>query len=182
MCIINISGENMKYKNYNFSTNKYSISQIEKIISNNVLNHNDWFQISLRQSLTETFIEKYKDHIYWNAISSKQKLSEEFIEKYVDKVHWSSISFEQVLSESFIEKYKDRVKWDNIIISQKLSYDFIEKYMYKFSLGLSDLYSSHNKYNRKHIESLKVKYNSKYLIDTLSNDLNNDDTDPFFYV
>jgi len=88
----------------------------------------DWKYISQCQTLSEKFIEKFKDEICWNSISQCQTLSEEFIEKYKDKIDWYYISIYQTLSEKFIEKYKDTVNWPYISVYQILSEKFIEKY------------------------------------------------------
>ena len=87
-----------------------------------------WNSISQCQTLSEEFIEKYKDEVYWHYISQYQILSEEFIEKFEDKVDWYRISKYQKLSEKFIEKFEDEVYWYDISIYQKLSKEFIEKY------------------------------------------------------
>ena len=63
----------------------------------------EWvFQMNT-QELIELFSKKYgsnPNNWDWNYISIKQKLSEEFIEKFKDKVDWNWISLNQVLSES----------------------------------------------------------------------------------
>ena len=91
----------------------------------------DWYAVSRKFKLSESFIEKYQDKVNWTYISAYQKLSEEFIEKFQDKVDWYYISMHQKLSEGFIEKFQDKVYWNNVSTYQKLSEEFIEKYQDK---------------------------------------------------
>lgn len=92
------------------------------------LNNLDWESISKYQTLSEAFIEKFKDRIDWEYISYYQVLSEPFIEKFADKVNWNNISYYQALSEPFIEKFADKVNWEFISYYQTLSEQFIEKF------------------------------------------------------
>jgi hypothetical protein len=46
----------------------------------------DWDELSAAPSLTEGFIEKYKDYVNWKYITSTQKMSEDFIIKHLDKI------------------------------------------------------------------------------------------------
>ena len=154
--------------NYNFKDNKYSIDELEQIISNNELSKDDWDIISCYQKLTEDFIEKYIDNMYWDGISMLQKISEEFIEKYIDKVNWIGIQWEQKLSESFIERFKDKISWYVIIRSQNLSFEFLEKHLYCYSLYINDIDRFTNKYV---IIKLQEKYKEKYEIDKLNYEL-----------
>ena len=70
-------------------------------------------EIKILEEITD--IEKFFDEnmdnfgINWGYISIRQKLSEEFIEKYFDKVNWDSISRYQTLSEEFRQKHKDKI-------------------------------------------------------------------------
>lgn len=79
-----------------------------KIIVNSELA--DWNLIS-RRTLTEEFMNKYKDKLNWNIISGK-KLSENIIRKFQDYVNWDKISIKPYLSEDFIEEFKDKLNWD----------------------------------------------------------------------
>ena len=55
----------------------------------------------------ENFVEdEYTD---WNHISIHETLSEQFIEKYSDKLNWINIFIHQNLSKKFIEKHKDKI-------------------------------------------------------------------------
>lgn len=153
---------------YNFAFKKYSIDELDDIVSNNDLNSAEWYVISQNQKLTEDFIDKYNDRVNWVCISCFQNLSEEFIEKYRSVVSWNYISNHQVLSEKFIKKHKDVLYWNSIIINQKLSYELLEENLYRFSLYLSDINISKNK---DAIIKLQLKYSDKYAIDKLSYEL-----------
>jgi len=113
---------------------KYFINNWKNIKEENIsFTTNEWEEISSYQSLSEEFIEKYKNKVDWFYISKYQSLSEEFIEKHEDKVDWLYISQYQSLSEDFIEKYEDKVDWYYISIYQNLSIQFIFKYKNKIS-------------------------------------------------
>lgn len=129
----------------NLRENKYTIEELEDIIANYNLTHNDWVHISADQILTEEFIRMYKDNLNWVYLSWYQKLSESFIEEYVNKVDWN-----------------------NIVGSQKLSYKFLKKYLYKFSL-----YQPFRTRNAVDFIRLKYKYPHKYQIDKLGYTINN---------
>jgi hypothetical protein len=54
----------------------------------NALDSKFWLQICKNSSLSEDFIEEYKDKVDWNWISRYQKLSKEFIEKHLNKIEF----------------------------------------------------------------------------------------------
>ena len=109
------------------------IPNIESVVEEwkDSLTRDDWDLISVHQTLSEPFIEKWKYKVHWHYISCYQKLSEPFIEKWKDEVAWPFTSYYQTLSEPFIEKWKDKVNWVYISINQKLSESFIEKFQDK---------------------------------------------------
>jgi len=47
-------------------------------------------------------VEEFKDRIDWLFVSIRKTLSESFIREFQDKVEWQCISYNQKLSESFI--------------------------------------------------------------------------------
>lgn len=63
--------------------------------------------------------------IKWTDIAIKLTLSDKFIETFKDKVDWHSISWYQPSPETFIRKNINRVRMDGIFMSQKLSDQFI---------------------------------------------------------
>ena len=73
-------------------------------MNDELIAHTDWNDISRNKTLSEDFIEKYKDKVDWNEISFHQKLSERFIEKHADKVNWRYITYCQKLSKEFLRK------------------------------------------------------------------------------
>ena len=91
-------------------------------------NYDNWERLSLCESLTEDFIQEFKDKVDWFSISRYPHLSEDFIRKFADKVDWYYISAYQCLSEDFIREFQDRVAWDWIVKYQPLSEDFIRKF------------------------------------------------------
>ena len=91
-------------------------------------NYDNWERLSLCESLTEDFIQEFKDKVDWFSISRYPHLSEDFICKFADKVDWYYISAYQCLSEDFIREFQDRVAWDWIVKYQPLSEDFIREF------------------------------------------------------
>ena len=91
-------------------------------------NYDNWARLSLCESLTEDFIQEFKDKVDWTCISRYPHLSEDFIRKFADRVDWYYISAYQYLSEDFIREFKDWVYWDAISYYQQLSEDFIREF------------------------------------------------------
>ena len=91
-------------------------------------NYDNWARLSLCESLTEDFIQEFKDKVDWFCISRYSHLSEDFIRKFADRVDWYYISAYQHLSENFIREFADRVAWDWIVKYQPLSEEFIREF------------------------------------------------------
>ena len=91
-------------------------------------NYDNWARLSLCESLTEDFIQEFKDKVDWTCISRYPHLSEDFIRKFADRVDWYYISAYQYLSENFIREFADRVAWGWIVKYQQLSEDFIREF------------------------------------------------------
>ena len=110
-----------------------------------------WYNILMKQKLSENFIREFKDEVrwdqilgsqilpenciyeiekenYWNYISEYQKLSENFIREFQNEVIWVRISRTHELSENFIREFKDKVDWFCISKFQKLSENFIREF------------------------------------------------------
>jgi hypothetical protein len=60
-----------------FILNQYSEKEIMKKSSKD-----DWFYISIRQTLSEDIIREFKAEVHWYYISIHQKLSEDFIKEF----------------------------------------------------------------------------------------------------
>ena len=110
-------------------TNKIDNSKTLKR-ANEILgaNYDNWERLSLCESLTEDFIQEFKDKVDWFSISRYPHLSEDFIRKFADRVDWYCISAYQYLSENFIREFADRVAWGWIVKYQQLSEDFIREF------------------------------------------------------
>ena len=91
-------------------------------------NYDNWARLSLCESLTEDFIQEFKDKVDWICISRYSHLSEDFIRKFAGRVDWFYISAYQYLSEDFIREFADRVTWDWLVKCQHLSEDFIREF------------------------------------------------------
>ncbi len=123
----------------------------------------NWDCISRFQRLSEEFIEKYQYIVNWDYISQFQKLSEEFIERHQDKVHWGCISKFQILSEEFIERHQDKVNWDCISRYQRLSEEFIERHQYKvYWECVSVLQKLSEEFIEKHKNKVSLSYISAF--------------------
>ena len=92
------------------------------------VNYDNWARLSFCESLTEDFIQEFKDKVDWICISRYSHLSEDFIRKFADRVDWFYISAYQYLSEDFIREFADRVNWDWLVKCQHLSEDFIREF------------------------------------------------------
>ena len=57
----------------------------------------------------------------WKLISVRQTLSEEFIEKYSNEVDWYYISKYQILSEKFIKNNSSKINFDSLMENNNLS-------------------------------------------------------------
>ena len=86
----------------------------------------NWIDISMNTSLSEPFIETYRDWLDARNISEFQRLSEPFIEKHKGWLNAWCISECQQLSEPFIEKHKKWLDVWCISAFQQLSEPFIE--------------------------------------------------------
>ena len=69
----------------------------------------NWYVISQKYRLSETFINIYHNHLDWYWLSCKQNLTEVQMDAYCDKLDWWWISLKQNMSESFKEKYKNKI-------------------------------------------------------------------------
>lgn len=120
---------------------------------------------NLSDVVLEYYVENYD--VNWWGISINQTLSESFIDKYNDKVNWFYISSYQTLSESFIDRYSDKVSWTRLLnnTSINMSYAFIVEHLYKFSLYKVGT-------NNRYINKLIEEYPEKYKIDKLAYEFN----------
>jgi hypothetical protein len=99
----------------------------EELLANEMLQINNWLEISVKCILTENQIREFQNKVDWYQICKYQKLSETFIEEFKYDIHWNIISRYQKLSESFIIKHAYKFQWDYIFENQYLSMDSIWK-------------------------------------------------------
>jgi hypothetical protein len=95
-------------------------------------NEDDWFNISIHQTLSEEFIEKYEDRVDWIYISRFQNLSEQFIEKYKDRLDWYYISIFQNLSDIFIIENYEYINCYYLMYNKNIEYK-----LFQSKLGMS---------------------------------------------
>ena len=119
-------------------------------------NYDSWARLSLCESLTEDFIQEFKDKVDWICISRYSHLSEDFIRKFADRVDWFYISAYQYLSEDFIREFADRVTWDWLVKYQHLSEDFIREFKYKVDWTYI---STYHRLSEEFIREFKGKVN-----------------------
>jgi ribosomal protein S13 len=122
---------------------------IEELYANEILQKNDWKELSKIGNLSEEIIEEFKYKLDWRLISIYRDLNINFIEKYKDLLDWKEISKYQSLSESDIEYFEDYVDWDFIGAKQKISFKFILKHWNKFDVYGLRTNSYLKKYNSK---------------------------------
>lgn len=91
-----------------------------------------WYCVSEYQTLSESFIRKYKDKVNWSAITRHQKMSTAFINEFKDKVDWNFISKQFNLSEAFIRRFHDKLDWPSIMQSQELPRSVMSKLKSEF--------------------------------------------------
>lgn len=117
---------------------KKSITQrVNELLGTNykgLIKKEQWVDILINQSLSESFIREFQDKVIWTLISAKQKLSEDFIREFRNKVYWRLVSTYQKLSEDFIHEFQDKVDWLYISKYQKLSDEFIEEFKDRLNL------------------------------------------------
>lgn len=88
-------------------------------------NRLDWRKISRFQELSEDFIEKHKDHLDWSGVCLNQVLSPGFMDKHEEKVDMNIVSSCQYLPPWFLKKYKDRVNWSYVSSNQVMDPEFM---------------------------------------------------------
>lgn len=91
-----------------------------------------WSEISFAQTLSEPFIEKYRNKLNWKYIIKTQEISEDFIEKhlsYIQHQSFSDLVFKKQLSEQFLDKHWNELKnLPGIAQNQRMSDEFIKKH------------------------------------------------------
>lgn len=70
---------------YNLIYYEYTIQELDNHIANNDISEEDLYNISMYQTLSEEFIDKYSDMVDWSALITYQKLSYDFLEKNLYK-------------------------------------------------------------------------------------------------
>lgn len=85
--------------------NKYP-SKAEMIIPNI-----KWYNLSLRDDLTEEFIFRFQDYIHFDKLTWKV-MTNNIIDSFGDKLDWQKVSKYRGLSKELVEKYKDKKDQD----------------------------------------------------------------------
>lgn len=101
----------------------------------------DWHLVSGNTNILWTIpmVQKFKNRIDWDHFTrcaSKETLSEAFIETFKDKWNWSELSqsYNLEMTIELLEKYADFWSWDEIIdryadnLFDKNAVDFYERY------------------------------------------------------
>ncbi len=132
--------------------------------------HQIWGSIMKRMTLSENFVEEYKEDIDWRCVSIFIPMSEAFIERFADRVHWVKISIYQKLPERFIRKFRNSVEWDAICIHQQLSEAFMVEFKDSINWELASRYQNMSEeFIRKYHEYVQWPILLQYK--TLSEDL-----------
>jgi len=79
-------------------------------------------------SVSEDFINEFRDQIDWEHLILTQTLSEDFIENNLDKIEIQLLFSFHTLSEDFLLTYASEERlWTILSLKQKLSQEFIER-------------------------------------------------------
>lgn len=91
----------------------------------------DWYSICVNhRTLSEDFIEEFKDYVRWDCVSYYQVLSDDFIKKFLHRIDWFYICERQCLSEDVILEFLNNCTTHlpyTISKHQKLSIEFVRK-------------------------------------------------------
>jgi hypothetical protein len=124
--IPDITQNNIKFVLDYFDLSENLIEKYEHLY-----NDDCWRIISIKQILSEQFIEKYANKLNLFYILVNQKLSEDFLSKHIHKFNWKFMFTFKNFSEKFIIKNIDIIDLEWVSLCQKLSEDFISKYSKK---------------------------------------------------
>ena len=102
---------------------------------NGLIKKEQWVDISINQSLSESFIREFQDKVDWYEISTYQKLSNEFIEEFKNKLNLYEIK------DSW--HYKTTEEKKQAVIATGL-YECHEDYFIAYKGIRSDRYSNYN--------------------------------------
>lgn len=69
------------------------------------INTGEWDNLSRKQSLSLSFIQKHQEHIHFYKLSLNEHLTEEIIEQFKDQLHWYAIGKHFPLTFEMIQKY-----------------------------------------------------------------------------
>ena len=101
----------------NLINKKYTIEQLEFIISEHKLEKKYWDCICYYQVLTEDFIEKYKKKLDWCCLCQCQKMSEPFLKKHLRDISWDHLLDFNRVSVDFIIKHIKKIPQRSLIIA-----------------------------------------------------------------
>jgi hypothetical protein len=114
-------------------TIEYFLENWENIDEKDVnLTKDAWHYICYYQTLSESFIEKYKDYVNWHHISVHQNLSESFILESRNQVSWDWVSRFQTLSDIFIIENHNYIDYSYLKYNKNIEYK-----LYQSQLGRS---------------------------------------------
>lgn len=141
--------KNIIHKFEFFSHLKFSKKMFLRFIQPHTISQLLYYDILDEEILEEYIIPKHKDNKEIMLIMFEHEtITEQFIEKYKDIIDkfqlWSNVSRYQHLSEQFIDKYKKNVNWCNIIKFQNISEKFIEEHLIYIKKNMKVLIQNKN--------------------------------------
>jgi hypothetical protein len=112
-----------------FSDYKFS----EEFLSENMhraKTHMHKMNISVNQTLSESFMEKYADSLIWMFLSVHQKMSTDFIKKNVRYIDFAYLPYYQDISLSLLKDLMKirMVNWESLSSNFPLKEEFILEY------------------------------------------------------
>lgn len=114
---------------------RFNISHKDRdVFARKILRQPKFSYYASQYTLSEDFIEEFKDNIIWELVCQYSFLSEKLIVKYEKYIDWYAISRFQKLSLNLIEKYEKNINWYGLVNNPNLTQDIIRKYISKLEI------------------------------------------------
>lgn len=90
-----------------------------------------WRRVSMRENMSNDFIDTFKDYLNWNIITEDRKNDMNFIRKFPDKCDWyvlsNKMNFEKdKFDYNFYEEFRLKFHWEKISRYDYIAEDFID--------------------------------------------------------
>lgn len=109
---------------------------------NSVLEAEAWKELSQRESLSMSLLEKYADKMDWEEVSGNQNVlwTMDGISKFAKSIEWEEFSRccpDSLISETSLQKFDDKWDWKNLSNRDRVYNDWnlLEKFADKLNWG-----------------------------------------------